>query len=559
MESKRRAHFSLKLCGLLMCANSLWARQIAHQNAPNETNTPFFEQGSKTKAGGKMVAKKHSGKTSAMQDDASGGIESMGPYNFRLEAETDEAVNEGQSPNADMNASGWAAAKSKRKNALTDRALTFSLIIPCSRALVSVKMPEWPCGVSFISAQYLPANLAPTTAFQAGGGNSPQSHTKITIILKITKAGEYNLPPITLVIRGYELLASFPPLRIEQNIETAIPSIILVSSNTGGDGRIPAIVSAGQKVRLSLAAKFIKKIESISYEVPNNTIFQASYYDESAAPGSNPNGAPLPAGHVADNDNAIPTDFLWQPLEAGKTALPVISCDIIALNGKRYTVTTQKTVINVTDKYANDKPSNLEQDKMMQIFPMAFAKENENGGNNTGEPAMLNRIITYKECQILAQLRGNERRAIFPWKIRKERIDYEKKLGIVSVPNEMCLLPMIVCIVLCGVCTVSFAMLMKKRARQNASIAPKKLLFFSCAVLSFLFVSLAILCAAMILSPRGVFAGDTIRSIPDEASSAAPFQTGLPVKVADKASRYLYVESGNAAGWVLDADVIAIR
>lgn len=491
MEKQRAKHLTAKFCGLLMCASAFCARQIKEQ--------------------------------------------SRRTYQFAYSQDSISAGGE----------------------VLTDKECVFTVTADEVPARVSAQMPVWPNGVRFVSSTLLPKDTAAENIGEdsragdrAGGRIKGKIATELTIALVITKAGEYTLPPVTLFIKGKERQAAFPQLHVLQNPDTAIPSLTLVIEDMEGKGKAyiqfsqagatqspsPVFtVPVGQKVRLTIVPRYAR-IDNARYSIPDGAILQRegdnapASFSPLAPPSSTASTAstavaasPRTARAVLPAD-AAPVAFLWQPLEAGEVFLPVIVCDITALNGKSTALSTPPAIVNVTAPRKEEADTAATEGEAGAIlFPYAFDTKHEAGyGNLTpsltegSKPNPSGSEMAAADSTIAAKGRS--------------------------------ILPLSFCIAI-AVASAVFCVLCIKHRRGKIALC-----IFAASLSAG--ASLAIFFAVVLLSPHGVFVGNAIRSIPDEHSAVIPLATGTAVRILEKTPSYLYVQSGAIKGWAAAEDVI---
>lgn len=466
-------------------------------------------------------------------------------------------------------------AGAQTKTVLTDTQCTFTVTVDSPPAFVSAQMPEWPNGVHFISSRLLAKDIGAKNIIMEGDGteeNGPYSGgasggsvygggadgalgTEISVALAITKEGEYTLPAVTLTIMGEERPLYFPPLYAAQNPDTAIPYLTLVIEDVSNKKKVsihssaqniaasnvspiapPANASSsalspvlaipvGGKVRLKIIPRYAV-IDNLHWNVGEDTIFQ--------------------------KEDTPQKTFLWQPLKAGKAFLPKITCDATAINGKPITLLTPVAAILVIPSQQKVEASKAEGGAQgMTLFSSAFDKASYDGAYSAATDKSSSRIAaTREQCQTIAHIRCRERNAFFPWQIRKERIAYERGLGIAG-ENEMSRLPLTVCLAILFIAIAAFAVCLKRRLDG--------FVLFALGAATAIMASLAFLCAIVLSSEHGVFAGSVIHSIPDEGAAATPLATGSIVRILDKGMLYLYIKSGALEGWTQAENVIVIR
>ncbi len=393
--------------------------------------------------------------------------------------------------------------------------IKFEVIIPYTLpSQIDVSMPEEPENVQF-------KTLRKVEASENGGG------TKIEIWFSFSKTGTYIIQPLSIKIKNSRKQIAFMPVKIGINPKEQEPLCVIVT-DLGINKNIT--VAAGQPVKFRVCLQYAVQLVQFNWELPKDSLFvQGKTYEFTQ----------IKQREKVVTDDLIPvSDFEWTPLVTGVMDFPKFNIQAIAYNGDKVTVKLPAIKVNVVK--ARGKNTNEES----SYFSQAFESDFENGGEE------LVIILSAKEAQIIAELRSKERHSLFG-KARKERMEYEKMLGLPYTQKEF----KIAWIYICVVITLALVVLMIIFLRKKRSI-----IHIGIGIALVCMIVLVIYCAVCSNRKYAVSTGGQICSIPEASAS---IKSELPVcnrvQILDNSGDWYLVRFGETEGWCTKESIIILK
>ncbi len=390
--------------------------------------------------------------------------------------------------------------------------IKFEVIIPYTLpSQIDVSMPEEPENVVF-------KTLRKVESGESGGG------TKIELWFSFSKTGTYILSPLTVKIKNSRRQIPFMPVKIGINPKEQEPLCIIVTEN-GMNKNLT--VAAGQTVKFRVCLQYAVQLVQFNWELPKDSLFvQGKVYEFTE----------IKQREKVVSDDLIPvSDFEWTPLVTGTMDFPKFNIQAIAYNGDKVTVKIPQIKVNVVK--AKNKKGGAE----TSYFSQAFEADEE----ELLESQVI--IVTAEDAETLARLRNRERHSLFG-KARKERIEFEKKLGLPYNQKEFKVAWIYICIVIALVIAVIMIILArKKRGVLN--------IVFGIALVCMLV--LLIYCIVCGNKKYGISKGGQLCSIPEaSASIKSELPAGNRVQLLDKSGSWYLLRFGETEGWCEQEDII---
>lgn len=393
--------------------------------------------------------------------------------------------------------------------------IKFEVVIPYTLpSQIDVSMPEEIENVQF-------KTLRKVEAGGNGGG------TKIEIWFSFSKTGTYIIPPLSMKIKNSRKQIAFMPVKIGINPKEQDPVCVIVT-DSGINKNIT--VTAGQSVKFRVCLQYAVQLVQFNWELPKDSIFvQGKTYEFTE----------IKQREKVVSDELIPvSDFEWTPLVTGTIDFPKFNIQAIAYNGDKVTVKLPAIKVNVV------KALTKKSDNSSSYFSKAFETDFENGG----EELVL--ILTAQEAEYIAELRSKERHSLFG-KARKERIAYEKMLGMPYSQKEF----KIAWIYICAVITLALVVLLVIFLRKKRSI-----INIGIGIALVCMIVLVIYCAVCGKRKFAVSTGGQLCSIPEASAS---IKSELPVcnrvQVLDESGDWYLLRFGETEGWCTKESIIIIK
>lgn len=393
--------------------------------------------------------------------------------------------------------------------------IKFEVVIPYTLpSQIDVSMPEEIENVQF-------KTLRKVEAGGNGGG------TKIEIWFSFSKTGTYIIPPLSMKIKNSRKQIAFMPVKIGINPKEQDPVCVIVT-DSGINKNIT--VTAGQSVKFRVCLQYAVQLVQFNWELPKDSIFvQGKTYEFTE----------IKQREKVVSDELIPvSDFEWTPLVTGTIDFPKFNIQAIAYNGDKVIVKLPAIKVDVV------KARTKKSDNSSSYFSKAFETDFENGG----EELVL--ILTAQEAEYIAELRSKERHSLFG-KARKERIAYEKMLGMPYSQKEF----KIAWIYICAVITLALVVLLVIFLRKKRSI-----INIGIGIALVCMIVLVIYCAVCGKRKFAVSTGGQLCSIPEASAS---IKSELPVcnrvQVLDESGDWYLLRFGETEGWCTKESIIIIK
>ena len=328
-------------------------------------------------------------------------------------------------------------------------------------------------------------------------------------------------------IKNIRKQIAFMPVKIGINPKEQDPVCVIVT-DSGINKNIT--VTAGQSVKFRVCLQYAVQLVQFNWELPKDSIF---------AQGKTYEFTEIKQREKVVSDELIPvSDFEWTPLVTGTIDFPKFNIQAIAYNGDKVTVKLPAIKVNVV------KARTKKSDNSSSYFSKAFETDFENGG----EELVL--ILTAQEAEYISELRSKERHSLFG-KARKERIAYEKMLGMPYSQKEF----KIAWIYICAVITLALVVLLVIFLRKKRSI-----INIGIGIALVCMIVLVIYCAVCGKRKFAVSTGGQLCSIPEASAS---IKSELPVcnrvQVLDESGDWYLLRFGETEGWCTKESIIIIK
>ena len=365
--------------------------------------------------------------------------------------------------------------------------------------------------------------------------------TRIEISYNFKKKGEFTLYPLIAEIKGKTVKIEFSPVTIKNNPLKMVPTLVIIFSNgIQIDSENTSIESPiftyymGDKLGFTVYLQYASSLTLFNYDIPQNSIYNETKTYDIINKETKINTI---------SDDLIPiADFQWTSLKADHTKIPSFKVSAEGYDGKKYDIVMPEIEINFISKPLSminkeASSSNIFNDSFASI-PDTEKKEEK--------------IITIKDCETLASLYSKERNSVFSYfSARKERIDFEESLGLMSNNKTVPLFYIYLSIIL----ILAFGFLL--------FLSIKKKYFFK-TILSSILVLLSITSLIFTATKRsttwGISKGCTIYSIPESNATAAyEIKSGTAVGITETTDIWYHIQQGEASGWSLKDNIIIVK
>ena len=410
----------------------------------------------------------------------------------------------------------------------------FILDIPSVKTTeVSASLPDLPQNAAFVSMRLFDYT-----------DSEKKTGTRIELWLQFSEPGTYKLNPLSVTIKKRTYKIPFSQVKITENPKNMFPILVVdfedgpsISSQKNTPQKITPLFSVpvSSSVRFTVSLRYALQLVSLHWTLSKDSLFtELARYE-------------IPHGGEKDalslEAKAPIAKFEWQPLVTGEMSLPSLTIVATAPNGARTELYMPDYFINVTDA-ASKKGDGARQ---TDYFPDAFSDSSAN------RDVAIRLSPSKSDCEKIAELRTKERRDFPLGKIKKERAEFEKSVGIVQSDDEPVYFVrnMFAFFSVLSVVFVLLSIVIKKMPHVLAVVSS----FF--LIVCCVFFSLSLKKLSM---EYGIFAGGGLRSVPEEG--ALPFESlesGMRVKIEHKTGDWIYISVGNAGGWTNKKNVILIR
>lgn len=327
---------------------------------------------------------------------------------------------------------------------------------------------------------------------------------RVELKLSFNRDGNFQLPPLTMVLRGMRHDIPFAIFYVSKNLSALQPKMV-VRFERANDGRFlgeiydeenyarPIFsVETGTQISVQVILKNAKSLERISWVLPEHALFsQTEQHEKSAA-------------------------FEWIPLMARVEQIPAFTVAVVANDGNAVELRSPAATVNVTAALVDEIAASSD-----TSFPNAFALD-----DTANSEIQQTSQMTREECENLASSLFQE----------KKRFRLAMNIFIAAVVLAMALF--VYCIVL------------SKKKKQTVAIIAIVVIFAVACVG-------AIFCVPRAMSRTGVFLGGNVSAIPESISAQSVFlDAGQIVRVVQTVGDWCFIKCDAASGWVLTETII---
>jgi len=411
----------------------------------------------------------------------------------------------------------------------TNTDIKFQVVIPyVNPSQVDVSAPEQSNIVTFQSMRR--SAVAATESTPLG--------TKIELVFRFSKKGTYKLPALVVRIRNIPRQIQFNEITVNNNPMEQIPLMIVefedgtqVSSENEAP-KLPVLnTPAGKKIKLKVYLQYGMQLIQFNHSLPVDSIFtQTQTYEITE----------LKYREKVFSEQLIPiADYEWTPLSKGKLSFPKFTFTVIAYNGNKYDLVMPVFTIDVTEAAEAEEVSSG-----IEFFTAAF------DFSSTQKKTEAEKKVTSEDCKKLAALRKAERHA-FWFSARYNRKAFEQELGLPDKQGEFPVIIFYLSLIFVVLSAVVFCIFIKRK-NHTASIFVAVLLICS--------LSLMIYSWAQKSKLYAVTFETALCSIPEDVAEAkSKLVAGSRVKVTEQTEKWVYVQTGDIAGWCPKEKVLIIR
>ncbi|MCQ2576370.1 MAG: hypothetical protein MJ162_06470 [Treponema sp.] len=411
----------------------------------------------------------------------------------------------------------------------TNTDVKFQVIIPyVNPSQVDVSAPEQSDIVTFQSMR---------RSAVAATENSPLG-TKIELVFRFSKKGTYKLPSLVVRIRNIPRQIQFKEISVNINPMEQLPLMIVefedgtqVSSEFDSPKQPVINTPAGKKLKLKIYLQYGMQLIQFNHSLPVDSIFtQTATYEITE----------LKYREKIFSEQLVPVaDYEWTPLSKGKIAFPKFGFTVIAYNGNKYDLFMPIFTINVEDPVAAEEDSSG-----IEFFTAAFDFSSEQ------EKGQEIKVVSEEECKKLVELRSAERHGVW-FSAASKRKAFERELGLPDKQGEFPVIIFYLSVVFVVLSAVIFCIFIKRK-KHTGSVFVAVLFICSLSLLIFSWARKSVVYAVTL---------DTaLCSIPEDIAEAkSKLVAGSRVKVTEQTDKWVYVKTGDIAGWCPKEKVLIIR
>lgn len=351
--------------------------------------------------------------------------------------------------------------------------------------------------------------------------------------------GTFELPPLTTKINGKNYKIPFEEINIGVNPSKQKPVLIITLANgttiTSKDeysSKPILTVKAGDEIVFTTQMQYALQLVQEKSELPKNSIFKKTKTFEEDNK----------KYHEKDTIGAIypVAEYSWIPLVPGKVTFPSIRLSVMTFTGTKTEIKLPQVYVQVLESEEKIKTSNED------YFDLAFELPEQ----SLETIQTVNNILTEEQCRKLAELRTAERNSLFGPE-KKERIEYEKALGLPSSTGEF-KLPVFYIYIFFTVVFLVISILFIIRKKIILTILSGSL-FVTMAIFTFYGIN-------QVTAKYAISKGCTIQSIPEmKVESKSELPAGTRINITAQSSGWIYVELGETCGWCHEDEVIVIK
>lgn len=212
----------------------------------------------------------------------------------------------------------------ENQSLITDKDIKYSVVIPGINPLdVEVSTPDLQDNTQFKTLRRTRWN---------------ENDTKLELWYEFSSRGEYVPDPLKVNISGKDYSFRFAKVRIEENLQTAKPALIIIFKNgktLSENTEAPLFTSPlSKEIYFSVYVRNGKEIINSDYVLPKGALFEKLQFTEKTDKSS--------------SNMLYFGDFKWTPLTKGKVPVPEISLKVRANDGTQIFVQTPEAYVNIS-------------------------------------------------------------------------------------------------------------------------------------------------------------------------------------------------------------------
>jgi hypothetical protein len=367
----------------------------------------------------------------------------------------------------------------------------------------------------------------------ASTGQGYGTHVEITV--RFFSTGDIKLFAADLETKDGFFKIPFPTVHVWTNMQILKPEIsVSVDGKSVQDGEMSC--SVGDHVGYTVRVKYASSVRSISYEIPENSIFTERERLMKPDDGASQSGDFSP-----DFKDAARYD--WRPLVTGDFELPPVNLVVQSYGGSFVSLPFPSIRVHVHEGTA--APARSDAPVLPQSLEDAFAASPAvlPVGGGEGSP---------EDARILADLYERERLS-FPFfnRAMEERQALERQLGRDALPPIPRRPLFAIILALCAASALLVVVFVLRKFFAKAAF---------CLVITMLFVVSALLYGSRMARRIAVCKGGALYSVPERRlSQGGSLPAASVVKVVNQAGDWLYVSFNGTNGWIPLEDVILVR
>lgn len=371
--------------------------------------------------------------------------------------------------------------------------------------------------------------------------------TRIEYIYSFSKPGTFELSPLRVLVFGSEFYLNFEKVEVVENPKNVIPVIYVVLNNSktiyksidSKNVSIPTFESMISKpIDFTIYVQYAALVKEFGYEIPQDSIFEEvkryNFLTEKKA------------NTKFDNKKNPVIKFSWTPLKAGTFSMPNVRFLLTAYNGRNIELGLPDCKIIIKENKHISSSTNLQNEQNnFSKLDYAFLPPVE-------EKNLIDeKIITQEDFYNIARLRSKEKNSFLFFSARKERINAEKKIGIITKKNESSIVIWTFVFVMC-VAFFVISILLFVVKKKNPGI------IFLCFAILNLFISIFFGISAH--ERHAIILGGSISPVPeDSALSTTAAAKGTCVVIKQETPHWFFVEYNENGGWIKKENLILIE
>lgn len=393
---------------------------------------------------------------------------------------------------------------------------------------ISVYLNSIPNNVELVSIKKV-TYIPPSSAGQGYG-----THVEITV--RFLSTGDVKLFAADLETKEGFFKIPFQSVHVWANMQILKPELSVSVDGGRLEGAVQSSVAS--HIGYTVRVKYASAVKSISYDIPENSIFVERERLVSPDDGQ---------GQAVDffPDFKDVARYDWQPLQAGDFELPPVKVVVQAYNGNVVVLPFPSIKVHVEQKEAGAPAVLSPSDSLPGTLADAFA-ESPVAADEEGVPRSVD------DAQLLAELYGREL-ASFPFftSTLERRQELEGRLGLDVRPPIPRRPVLIVLLLLVASSLVLFLVLLLQRSFARAAFV---------LVIILLFAVSALIYGGRLSHDLAVSKGGILYPIPETSVSlGASLPTASVVSILKKTGSWYYVSFNDTNGWIPAESVILVR